>query len=341
MHDLSRKLITEWRRLELPFANETLILAVSGGADSAALAAAIADLHKRKKLRHRFVIAHFDHGLRGEESKKDAEFVRNLAQKLGFEFVLEAGNVGKKGNIEQNARLARYDFLHRVAIDHMAIAVLTAHTLNDQAETFLLNLIRGSGIDGLKAMPPVRQWIANSLVHNEVNVEKLVEPLLIRPFLRTVKREETEAFCENNGIDFRHDQMNDDLAYKRVRVRKELLPLLAEYNPKIVETLANTAELMNLTAASEDLRPGRSLSKDLKLSKLRTMPKPELNAVLRNWINEHRGGLRGISSKHLTGIINLIDSKKSGKTAELSGGESIQKQNGKLVYIKSLKDVKA
>src|SRR5215218_8891270 len=142
MHKFVRNLLTEWRKLDLPFEGETFIVAVSGGADSVSLAIALDDLRTRKKLNSRFVIAHFNHDLRGAESERDAEFVKNLADKFDFELAYKKGKVLKAGNLEQNARIARYEFLMETALNTDACGILTAHTINDQAETFLLNLIR-------------------------------------------------------------------------------------------------------------------------------------------------------------------------------------------------------
>jgi tRNA(Ile)-lysidine synthase len=145
MHKFVRNLITEWRKLDLPFADSAIVVAVSGGADSMSLLLAIEDLVRRKKLDLRITVAHFNHKLRGKESDADQEFVSRLAKDLAFEFVTESGRIAKKGNLEQNARNARYEFLTKVAKRSGASIILTAHTVNDQAETFLMNLIRGSG----------------------------------------------------------------------------------------------------------------------------------------------------------------------------------------------------
>ena len=144
MDNFTRQLLTEWRKLELPFADKTVIIAISGGADSVSLALALHDLKVRNKLDLRFILAHFNHHLRGEESKRDEEFVKNLAEKFGFELIIGKGEISKNENLEQSARKARYDFLTETAENLKVFAVLTAHTLNDQAETFLINLIRGS-----------------------------------------------------------------------------------------------------------------------------------------------------------------------------------------------------
>ena len=157
MNKFVRSLLTEWRRLELPFKNETIVVAVSGGADSTSLVLALSELKQRKKLDLNFVIAHFNHNLRGRESENDSQFVKALAAKLEFENETDIWDVRSRGNLEQNARLARYEFLGRVAEKHDAFGILLAHTKNDQAETLLLNLIRGCGLDGLAGMPAVRE----------------------------------------------------------------------------------------------------------------------------------------------------------------------------------------
>ena len=140
----------------MPFSGETIVVAVSGGADSVSLLLAFHDLVKRKKLGHRIVAAHFNHRLRGAESDADQEYVRHLATTLGVELAVGQANDLSDGNVEQNARVARYHFLARTAENLGAFAVVTGHTINDQAETFLMNLIRGSGPDGLSGMKPVR-----------------------------------------------------------------------------------------------------------------------------------------------------------------------------------------
>jgi tRNA(Ile)-lysidine synthase len=255
MQNFVRNLLTEWRKLNLPFKDETFVAAVSGGADSVSLLLALHELRKRKKLNSRFVVAHFNHNLRGEDSGEDEQFVKSLAGRFNFELVLGQGQIlGEAGNLEQNARESRYKFLAATAANLNAYAVLTAHTLNDQAETFLFNLLRGSGLDGLGGMKPVRVFEPQIKSFNsEVSVklsEKSQTPnpksqiQLIRPLLNWAMREDTENFCRLNKIEFRYDAMNEDLKFNRVRIRKVLLPLLRDFNPKIVVTLAKTAELL-------------------------------------------------------------------------------------------------
>lgn len=357
MHDFTRNLLTEWRKLGLPFADKTFVVAISGGADSVSLALALNDLRNRKKLDLRFVLAHFNHKLRGEESDEDEKFAKKIAEKFEFELAVGSQNSdakieNQKGNLEQNARLARYDFLGATARNLDADGVLTAHTLNDQAETFLMNLLRGSGLEGLGGIKPIRNLMS------EVQNQELVEEFnirLIRPLLNWAKREDTENFCHLNEIKFRYDSMNEDLAYRRVRIRKVLLPLLKDFNPKIVETLGKTAELLRHNSESllrsadfgavngETENESHSLfPKEGEVQAIEVLMVRELKNVfpsmrrlaVREWLKNRRGDLRRLSAKHFEAIENLILSRKSGSIIELPGNEVVIKKNGKLFYEK-------
>ncbi len=366
MHKFVRDLITEWRKLGLPFTDETLIVAVSGGADSSSLLLALDDLRKRDKLKLRLVAAHFNHKLRGHESDADEEFIKHLTAERGFELAIGHGPIPAEGNLEQNARDARYDFLTRTAENLKAYGVVTAHTMNDQAETFLLNLIRGSGIDGLSGMWPVREMRdtetrrhGNAEIRQDndsVSPRLPISPspflpfsstpqLLIRPLLTWARRKDTENFCRECGVEYRYDTMNEDLSFKRVRVRKILLPVLTDLNPKIIETLARTADLMRqsepgavATGLLEDVtRKAESgisdgSQKDLMIKDLKLLAEPQLYRTLRSWLRTNRGDLRSISLKHIESIERLILSPKSGRLVELPGGGFVRKHGGRLAF---------
>jgi tRNA(Ile)-lysidine synthase len=361
--------LTEWRKLDLPFSGKTFVVAISGGADSVSLALALQELRNRKKFDLRFVLAHFNHNLRGVESVEDEDFIIKLAEKLEFELVLGTPNQeskieNQKGNLEQNARCARYQFLGEIAKNLDADGILTAHTLNDQAETFLLNLIRGSGIDGLSGMKPIRNQKSqekNRELDEKTEIENIKSEIrLIRPLLTWAKREDTENFCLLNEIDFRHDSMNEDLAFRRVRIRKVLLPLLKDFNPKIVETLGKTVELLRENAdslnqfanyrsvesetrdESEFLSDNNGETKDEEEQAIEVLYVKDLKNVfptmrrfiLREWLKNSRGDLRRLGAKHFESIENLILSRKSGNKIELPGNESVVKKDGKLFYKK-------
>jgi tRNA(Ile)-lysidine synthase len=351
MDNFIRNFLTEWRRLDLPFEDATFVAAVSGGADSVSLLLALYELRKLKKLNLRFVIAHYNHDLRGDESEKDEQFVKNLASEFGFELALGRGKISQEGNLEQNARLARYEFLRQTAENLHANGILTAHTLNDSAETFLMNLIRGSGIEGLGGMKVIRLLEEekrrkgekenvdsgtdfSSSHHLIISSSKI---LLIRPLLTWAKREDTENFCHLNKIEYRHDSMNENLAFRRVRIRKVLLPLLEDFNPKIVETLAKTAFLLQqdfaeLREIAE--RKFESYGNELQLKDIKNLSSSARQHILREWLKNNRGNLRSLDTKHFEAIENLIFSQKSGKTIELPDRETVVKEDGKLFFRK-------
>lgn len=326
MRKFARKFITEWRWLGLPFENETIIAAISGGADSVSLFLALKELVDRKKLRLKIVVAHFDHGLRGRESSDDERFVEKLAREFNFEFICGKSSTkiqNQKGNLEQTARNARYDFLKQVAMENQAYGVLTAHTLNDQAETFLFNLLRGSGLDGLAAMKPVSKIAEDS------------EILLVRPLLGWATREETESYVAENNQSFRHDAMNDDLNFTRVRIRKNLLPVLKrDYNPKITETLARTASLID-SQKNFNSAPDVAFMNPFSIKELKNLPSDELQKILREWLKRERGNLRKLSHAHFRAVADLVTSRKSGRKIELPGGETVTKSGGKLYFKKA------
>ena len=339
MNNFVRNLVTEWRKLKLPFQEATFVVAVSGGADSVSLLAALYELRKLKKLNLRFVVAHFNHDLRGEESERDAEFVKKLTQEFGFELALGKGDIEKQGNLEQNARRARYAFLRQIAENLHARGILTAHTQNDQAETLLINLIRGSGIEGLSGMKAIRSPAESRVESNESATKSEIqnpksEILLVRPLLNWAKRADTENYCHLQNIEYRYDTMNEDLAFRRVRVRKVLLPLLEDFNPKIVETLAQTAFLLQKDFAELQARDAirEEISAELSLKEVKKIPSSARQRLLRDWLKMQRGDLRNLESKHFEAIEKLMFSTKSGKIAELPGRESVVKENGKLTF---------
>src|SRR6185369_15557630 len=205
----ARMLLVEWRKLRLPVSGETIVVAVSGGADSTALLLAIAELKSQQKLHVNVCVAHLDHRLR-KSSAKDAKWVSELAAKLGFRSVIGRSKVAENAransdNLEQAARKARYAFLERTAKRLSASYVLTAHTMDDQAETVLLRLMRGSAGNGLGGMETLRPLAKNSSI-------KLARPIL------WARRIETEDYSRVRKTEFLSDEMNDDLSFARVKV---------------------------------------------------------------------------------------------------------------------------
>ncbi|GEM_PF-203013 len=225
----------------------TVIVAVSGGADSTAL------LHLLTRMRAawslKLVVAHLDHNLR-PSSAEDATFVAEMAENWGLPMEtdrLPPEALTQEGNVEANARHWRYRFLARVAVDYQVdgnpVDVAVAHTANDQAETVLMNLIRGSGLHGLVGMQAARPLTMHDRVVPSVRV--------VRPLLN-VSRSEIMQYLTEHNIPFREDPTNQDRTFVRNRVRHEIIPLLREINPQIVASLCRTAEVLNAEVKRTD-----------------------------------------------------------------------------------------
>jgi len=333
LSSFARKLLVEWRRLDLA-EDATVIVAVSGGADSTALLLALQELLAASKLHVNLVVAHLDHGLR-PASRKDARSVAELAEKLGFPFVSKRVNLAKSypaENLEQAARKARYEFLLHTAQKQKSGYVLTAHTLDDQAETILMRLLRGSAAEGLSGMRTSRPLAAGTNV------------LLVRPLLAWARRTATENYCRLRGVEFLTDEMNDDETFSRVRVRKQLLLLMRSFNNRIVETLSRTGDLLNEDAAAlaaeatQLLAQARSYSlqnnetelPSLSVSVLLQKPAAIRRRALREWISQARGNLNRLEMVHLVAVENLLSDGRGGRFVELPGGMTVTRRRGNL-----------
>ncbi|MCW1970562.1 MAG: tRNA lysidine(34) synthetase TilS [Anaerolineae bacterium] len=213
-----------------------MVIAVSGGADSLCLCECMRLVAKTLPIQP--LVAHFNHQLRGAESAADAEFVQAFAEARDLPVQIGHGDVAAHAqharvSIEVAARQLRYDFLTQVALAHAAPFIGLAHHADDQAETLLLRLVRGTGVAGLQGMRPI-----SPLPTPNPHTEHIK---LLRPLLRT-PRADIEAFCNEHGLIYRQDSSNNDPHHLRNRVRHELLPLLSQYNPGIRTVLANLAE---------------------------------------------------------------------------------------------------
>ncbi|HEU0022349.1 MAG TPA: tRNA lysidine(34) synthetase TilS [Dehalococcoidia bacterium] len=215
----------------------TLLVAASGGPDSSAL---LYSLHRLRAVHDlKLHVAHLNHDIRGEESDQDANFVAGLARSLDLPFTIEKEDPlayqrkQRVSSFEQATREMRYSFLYRVAREQGAPAVLVGHTADDQAETVLEHILRGSGLRGLRGMTEVSPWPwpphANGVV-------------VLRPLLAATKGE-TGTYCRELGRDFRRDSDNYLPRFTRNRVRHELLPLLAaDYNPRVTDALIRLSQ---------------------------------------------------------------------------------------------------
>ena len=274
-----------------------VLVAVSGGADSVALlsllhqVAGTLDLHLEA--------AHLDHALR-DASRDDARFVEQLCIGLSVPLTVERQDVGKiarqcKGNLEEVARDVRRNFLTTTALARNCNLIALGHHADDQAETFLMRLLRGSGSAGLAGMRMVS--------------ESVVRPLL--PFHRDVLL----AYLKEEGIAWREDESNQDQRFTRNRIRHHLLPVLESFNPKISSQLVGLCEQLRQDddywtgfVAQELARCGEWQGDDYTLDRALMLELvPALaGRVVRAALSQVRGNLRGITATHIADILHLV-----------------------------------
>ena len=224
------------RKHELLKAGDRVGVAVSGGADSVALLRLLLEL--RKEIGIVLSVVHFNHKLRGAESDEDEQFVAQLAQRHKLELHCESGDVAayaaeKHLSLETAAREMRYQYFRRLLLEGRLNRIATGHTLDDQAETVLLKMVRGAGSRGLAGIYP----------RLSVRGSQFSDASIVRPLLGT-RRKELEPYLLGLGQSWREDRSNRDLRHMRNRVRHGILPRLERYlNPAVREALAETAEI--------------------------------------------------------------------------------------------------
>lgn len=301
---------------------DRVLVAVSGGPDSVALLRLLDDLKVEFALH--LEVAHLQHGIRGAQANDDARFVQGLAGRLNLPVHVKEVNVPRlkseagRGNLEELARRERYRFFAEVARRRNLNKIATAHTQDDQAETMLMWLLRGAGRKGLGGMAP-RQPV------NVAGAESSKGVTLIRPLLG-VGKEELLDFLKYNGIEYRLDRSNEDTALVRNWIRLELLPQLKErFDAGVPSRLAQTAEmlrgeeiLLNALALKEleELRADSGLRRDGLLRQ----PKAMQRRMLRLWIEQPRGHLRGLDFDHFEALLSLIADGPAQSRLSIPGG---------------------
>ena len=300
--------------------NDKILIGVSGGPDSVALLHILNSLSG--KLKFNLFIAHLDHMLR-KDSIKDAEFVKKLSRELKIPLVIGHVNVGtlaKNSSIEETARNARFAFFFKTARKIKANKIALAHNLDDQAETVLMRILRGTGLSGISGILPKR---------------KISDYEVIRPLLE-VKRSEIEVYLKNNKIKARQDRSNLKDIYFRNKIRNNLLPLLENnYSPNVKELLANLADnsasdyqFLELMAAK--VMKGTKTRFNLKkLSKLHISMQ---RMLFRTAISNLQGNTRRITFQHIREIEDLILNRPQGSIVDLPKGISVIKKKSLIFY---------
>lgn len=301
---------------------DKVLLGVSGGPDSMALLLSFAAL--KKKMGLVLYVAHVDHNLR-RDSAKDAAFVESWAKKLGIPFTClklswRAGK--KKGSLEEACRNARMDFFIRTALKLKAGKVALGHNLDDQAETVLMRLLRGTGLSGLSGIAFKRT---------------IRGVAFIRPFL-AVSRKRIEAFLKRRNISPRIDSTNLEDVFMRNRIRHRLIPLLKkEYNRNISGVLSSLAENASsdydyLERAAAQAAKGGKLVFDTK--KLMRMHPSILRMNMRQCIARLKGDTRRITFRHIMELEDLVTSRPPGSIVDLPQGVSARKNASSIRFYK-------
>lgn len=320
---------------------EAVVVSVSGGPDSTSLLFALNSL--KKEFNIELYCAHFNHRIRGRESDQDEEYVRNLARRLRIPFAAESKDTKafakkNKFSLEQAARELRYDFLLRTAKGMGADKIATGHTRDDQAETLLMRLLRGSGLRGLRAIPPARRLSSKITV--------------IRPFIDT-SRKDINAYLKTKKIKARLDSSNTKTVFLRNRLRNKLIPHIEQYYSKqFKDILARTASVMSadyeylLKQQTNAFKRIASFKKDKCVSiPLKSFNSLDLSlkmGIVRLAIKSIKGDLRSIDYKHWEGIEKLILKGKVNSLVHLPGGLCVRRRANSIVFeirgVKTIKD---
>ncbi len=330
-----RRTIVRYRMLER---GDRLVVAVSGGPDSVALLSILACLSQ--ELNFSLHVAHLNHMFRAKEAEKDALYVKELAKKFSLPITVRKRNVPafvrrKRLSPEEGARQVRYKFLENVAEKAGANKIALGQTADDQAETVLMWMLRGSGLKGLAGIPAVRP---------------LENCLIIRPLME-VSRSEIEDYLREEGLRGRVDASNLKPVYLRNKIRLKLLPLLArDYNPNIKSVLSGMSQILEadeeyLTEMQERVFEKVARLKGdnrvgINLASLRKLHPSMQRRILRRSIEVVKGNLQGITLSHLREVLNMINQGRTGSEVHLPK-EIVVKRSYQKVFISQGKKPRA
>jgi tRNA(Ile)-lysidine synthase len=273
-----------WKR------EDKIVVGVSGGPDSVCLLDILMKL--KNKYNFEILVAHVNYRLRGKDSEEDEKFVKGLAEKNNIPVQILKLKKNNKSSEEQ-MRNTRYRFFEKVRSENNFNSVAVAHNQDDQAETFLMRIIRGSGLAGMSSMKAKNGYI-------------------IRPLLET-SRSEIIAYLDFNKLKYRTDKSNRDQKYLRNRIRHQLIPYLEEkFNPNIKILLARNAANVSedyeyVSIFKNNLLPEETMS----VKKLLSLHPAQQNQTIRDWIKNFNGDLKNITASHIREIMKIVKSEKN------------------------------
>ena len=300
---------------------QPLLVAFSGGPDSSALLLACVELRDRRGFE--LTAAHFNHRLRGAESDRDADHARAVCSGYGVECVLGSGDTIARSrrtgqSLEAAARELRYAFLADAASAAGAQAAATGHTMDDQAETVLLNITRGSGLRGLSAM----RGAVDLPVSGRSESLRVVRPML------GLKKRDAARFCQQSGLTPLLDHSNEDTRFPRNKLRRDVIPSLETINPNVVEAICRLAQTARddfevIDAVStEAVRTAVSTGSDgadVSKKAIRGLPIPVARRVLMAAYESVSGSLDGLESAHIDAMLEVATGS-AGASVDLAGG---------------------
>lgn len=337
------KVTSNIKNFQLLRDSKKIILAVSGGIDSVVLLDIFFRLRNGKNFPD-FVVAHFNHYLRGNDSDLDQKFVRSLAKKYGYIFETSKKDIRKiqkekKGNLEEVAREERYKFLFNLAKKYKTNKVITAHHADDQVETVLLNYLRGAEFQGLSGMDFISRLTANGK-----------QLLVVRPMLN-IWRKDIERYIFKNNLLFREDITNLDTKILRNNLRINIIPFFEKKDPKFKKNIWEKSRKIKKLICKTDLGVDEIYK---KISLKKASKAVELNGhcfeklkdgfkteIFKKAFKEVKGDLKDIEKKHIISSLKLINSRKAGKTVELPGSLKIMLDyEGILIFKGKLSKIK-
>ncbi len=310
---------------------DRVIVAVSGGADSMAL---LSVLHRlRDDLAIELVAAHLNHGLRGRDADEDAALVKRVAEASGLPYFDKKVDVGalakRKGlSLEDAARRERYAFFYHLLRQVPADKIATGHQMHDQAETVMLNLLRGTGSRGLRGIVPVRNQV------------------LIRPCLK-ISRAEILDFLEQEGIPYREDESNQSELFRRNQIRHDLLPHLKQFNPRIEERLHDLAEIMRVendfleaqTALNlEKCQPDSpSKAQAVNIQEFLALHEAIQRRIVKSILERRSQEQTGINQVHVGAVIRLCRDGHVGQKLSLPFATEVFRDYDRIIFMESRK----
>jgi len=327
---LTHQILNTIKHYEMLERGDRVLVCVSGGPDSVFLVHALSRL--KNKLGITLAILHMDHGVRGAESRRDAGFVRKLAKSLGMKFVFQKLDLKRKKSklsLEEMLRENRYNFFKKSAAKLGFRNVATAHTLDDQAETVLMRVIKGASLKGAAGIQAVR-------------CEGRVK--FIRPLLGAEKKD-IVSYLKKNKIPFRIDRTNLQNKFLRNRVRNEVLPYLEKINPRVKRSLFNLAESLreDYEFIEEERKKRnkfiRSGKKEVYLPfpDIFLQPKAIRKEILRTAFGSAGGSIKKLSFRHWKDMDFFIKRSPQNKSLDLPGGVKLSKRGGRISFTKNAK----